>query len=211
MKKNRVPRSKADLRAELKDQLQLLELHCQTYDDGREAVAKHIATSLRVLLHHHGSSNSLLEQLALRGGYFKDSSTDFSRKNLLPIHNLIALRMSGDEVTYVPSGRPAVRGTLFAEWWNGPVIRDNRKREFTRREIVAHVADTDGGAHVDPGLEEAYMDLSRNNSLGWVYGADGNPEAPAKGRPELACIRQIASEVLATLRSKAPQFFMGDA
>jgi hypothetical protein len=186
-------------------------MHCHTYDSGQEAVARHIAIVLRVLLHEHRNSRSLFEQLGLRSGYFKDSAGPFDRDNLAPIHNLVAIRISNRQGRYVPNGREAKKSLLFADWWNGPVVRDSKKREFTRREIVMHVADTDGGAHVDPSLEEAYMDLSRNNSLGWMFNDQDGPAAPLQGRPEFACIRQIAAEVLTTLRSKTPKIFANNA
>lgn len=211
MKQNRVQRSNSDLQNELLEQLELLEMHCEAYDAGKEAVAKHIAVVLRVLLHHHGSSRSLLEQLGLRSGYFKDSAVPFDRKSLVAIHTLVAINCFEARWWYAPTGLEAKKSILFADWWNAPVVRDCKNREFTRREIVTHVADTDGGAHVDPGLEEPYMDLSRNNSLGWKFGSGNNPALPVEGRPELACIRQIAAEVLTTLRSKAPTLFSGNA
>jgi hypothetical protein len=70
---------------------------------------------------------------------------------------------------------------------------------------VLNVADTDGGAHVDPELEEAYMAISRENSLGWFF-SNGTVTAPAGGRPELACMRQIAHELLSTINSYFPEF-----
>ena len=77
---------------------------------------------------------------------------------------------------------------------------------FNRRELIQNVANTDGGAHVDPELDEGYMRFSRENSLGWVVGED-NIEEALKGRPELACMRQIAHEVLISLKEKAPEYF----
>ena len=89
----------------------------------------------------------------------------------------------------------------FEKWWNNNVIKDNKGRFFSRKQLILHVADTDGGAHVDPELDEQYMDFSRKNSLGWVIG-DGNIEKPFPP-PTMACIRQIAHEVLETLKIKA--------
>jgi len=65
---------------------------------------------------------------------------------------------------------------------------------------VLNVANTDGGGHVDPALDEAYLDLSRNNSLGWVINK-GDVQRPFPP-PVMACVRQIAHEVLETLKKK---------
>lgn len=46
------------------------------------------------------------------------------------------------------------------------------------------------------------MNLSRKNSLGWVTVINGT-EFPMGG-PELACMRQIAHEVVETLKRTAP-------
>jgi hypothetical protein len=89
----------------------------------------------------------------------------------------------------------------FSKWWNNDVIKDKKGRFFNRRELILHVTDTDGGAHVDPELDEQYMDLSRNNSLNTFVSVDG-VESPMPS-PILACIRQVAHELLETLKIKA--------
>jgi hypothetical protein len=210
-KKSRVARPKGELERELREQIELLEHACTSYDAGFEAIGKHIALSLRVLLHHKGNSRSLLEQLQLRDGYFFDSAGALNPRNLLTECNLVMLRASPSGDSYLPlvaAGEPPFPPRLvrFAKWWNELVLKDNKGRFLCRRELICNVADTDGGAHVDPELEEAYIDLSRNNSLGWVFQRNDITE-PMKGRPELACMRQIAHEVLLTLRRRYPRAF----
>lgn len=197
----RVERSTADIKHELSEQLQLLRRSCQAYDSGFEAIGKHIALSLRVLLHQHGRSRSLLDQLGLRTGNFISSADPLDPRNLLPQHPLVLLHMADHGVRYLPlvtagGGPTPMRRIPFVAWWCEPVLKDSSGHKFSRMELVSHVADTDGGAHVDPDLGEAYMALSRQNSLGWVL-ADG--KTPLQGRPELARTRQIARELLLTL------------
>lgn len=206
----RTQRPKAELKKELVEQLQLLRHSCQTFDSGLEAIGKHLSLSLRVLLHHHGQSRALLDQLDLRSGRFLDSAGPLNKRNLLPECNLVAMRLSDSGACYLPlvgtGDAPCPMQPIpFVNWWNDPVLKDNRGRTFCRRELVLNVADTDGGAHVDPELEDAYMAISRENSLGWVFG-DGNFESALEGRPELACMRQIAHEVLSTLYHFVPEF-----
>jgi len=210
-KKKRIKRSRTDLIKELKDQIALLESACDTYDAGLKPVGKHIALSLRVLLHHRGQSQSLLRQLNLLSVRFFDTAGEVNPRNLATSSNLVATAISGNGAEYVPlvlsGGGPIPQRLIkFADWWNQVVVVDNQRREFKRRELIAHVADTDGGAHVDPELDEAYMDLSRNNSLGWVF-RKGDIEQQLNG-PELACMRQIAHEVLITLRQHVPECFI---
>lgn len=195
-KKSRVARSKKELERELKEQIALLENACASFDSGLEPIGKHIALSLRVLLHQSGRAQSLLEQLGLRNGYYYDTAGKLNPRNMLTECNLVMHQITSDGARYLPLA--AATGDLggtklvpFAEWWNAPVLKDNKGRIFNRRELVLNVADTDGGAHVDPTLDEAYMDLSRNNSLGWEFQSNGLT-TPMEGRPELACMRQIA-------------------
>jgi hypothetical protein len=87
---------------------------------------------------------------------------------------MVVMRMSNESATYLPActvgGSPHQPTKIkFVDWWNTPVLKDQQGRKFCRRELIQNVANTDGGAHVDPQLEEAYMDLSRNNSLGWNF------------------------------------------
>ena len=189
-------------------------LACRSYDSGVEASGKHISLSLRVLLHQHGTSRALLEQLGLRNGRFLDSAGAVNPRNLLTECNLIVLRATTAGGRYIPlvaAGEPPQppQKIPFAEWWNEPILRDNTRNTFCRRELVLHVANTDGGAHVDPELDAAYAGLSRANSLAWVFSSENVTKA-FEGRPELACMRQIADELITTLRHVAPQYF-GDA
>lgn len=209
-KPKRVQRPKDELKRELSEQLQLLRHSCQAFDDGLEAVGKHISLSLRVLLHDHRQSRALLDQLGLRSGRYLTSAPPLNPRNLLTECNLVAMQASSAGSRYLPListglGSFPLQPIPFVNWWNDPVLKDNSNRTFCRRELVLHVADTDGGAHVDPELEEAYMAISRQNSLGWFCG-DGNTTSPLEGRPELACMRQIAHEVLSTIHQFVPEF-----
>lgn len=210
VKPKRVHRPKDELKRELVEQLQLLRHSCQAFDSGLEAVAKHISLSLCVLLHHHGQSRALLDQLDLRGGRYLTSAPPLNSKNLLTECNLVLMHVGPTGARYLPlvaDGGPPIppQPIPFVDWWNNPVLKDNRGRTFCRRELVLNVADTDGGAHVDPEFEEAYMAISRANSLGWVFSADDGDSALA-GRSELACMRQIAHELLATINQFVPEF-----
>jgi hypothetical protein len=214
-KPKRIPKSTDDLKRELVDQLAVLRHACESYDQGFEAIAKHMALSLRVLLHLHGRSRALLDQLGLLSGVFVDTAGPINPQNLLSSMPLLGGRATfgpNGQVRYVPKiclggGGPPIppRQRAFINWWNDPVIVDAQRNTFSRKELVINVADTDGGAHVDPALDESYEALSRRNSLGWSF-SSGGQDLPLKGRPELACIRQIAHELLLTLSQFAPEF-----
>ncbi len=202
----RTGRTKADLLEELQGQVHLLEHACRSYDGGLTIIGKHIALSLRVLLHNHGQSKALLSQLGLREKRFLSTANELNPRNVASETPLCVVHISSNGAVIQPLCLCAGM-TLhydwqrFEEWWNAPVIKDQKGGKFTRRELVLNVADTDGGAHVDPELEEAYMKLSRKNSLGWFfYAGDTTNALPA---PVLPSIRQIAHEVLVTIKKKA--------
>ena len=211
MMKKKIKRSRHDLLREVKEQLILLQNACEKYDEGVEAFGKHIALSLRVLLHQHGQSRSLLEQLGMLNIKLYDTGGHLDLRNLLTSFKLVTLEISPSGGRYKPKlvtgPRPEAPVKVnVTTWWNDPVLKDKQGRLFNRRQLILNVADTDGGAHVDPELDEAYMDLSRNNSLGWIFGY-GKIEQAFEGRPELACMRQIAHELLTTLKESYPELF----
>jgi hypothetical protein len=202
-KPKRVQRPKEELKRELIEQVALLRHSCQAFDNGLEAVGKYIALSLRVLLHDHRQSRALLDQLGLRSGRYLTSAPPLNHRNIATECNLVAMQLSDTGARYLPlvatgGGPMGLQPIPFVNWWNDPVLKDNQGRNFCRRELVLHVADTDGGAHVDPELDEAYMAISRENSLGWSF-SNGRSTTPLDGRPELICMRQIAHEVLSTI------------
>ena len=87
---------------------------------------------------------------------------------------------------------------MFNDWWN-EIIFDDKKNKFTRRDIVTYVANQDGGAHVDPELDESYATLTKMNSLGWT---DYNGNKPLNN-PAYQAIRTIANEVLYSIAISA--------
>lgn len=70
---------------------------------------------------------------------------------------------------------------------------------WSRRQFVLTLANKEGGAHVDPNLNEDYERLCRRNGLGWTYSDDANQESAFLGSPIAASVRQIAHETLTTL------------
>ena len=88
---------------------------------------------------------------------------------------------------------PVGRELPFEEWWGEVVLMDDRRATMSRRDLVLSVADQDGGAHVDPALNETYARLTRQNSLGWTV-TDGKTTRPVR-KVERAALRQIAHEV----------------
>lgn len=191
-----------ELEQQFQDQLDLLENLAQIYDQGKIIAAKSMATTIRVLLHDTQKSASLLGQLNRKGISFFDTAEEVSDPpGTMRAGSFSALLgiAFGESTTkgYVPhfDSMPA-RMVDFDEYWNEVIFIDQKKAEFTRKDIILFVANQDGGSHVDPGLDEKYAELSRKNSLGWKMGDDVS-WVDLKGA-ELASIRQIAHELLKT-------------
>ena len=83
-------------------------------------------------------------------------------------------------------------GVPFGMWWNKKVYR-----RLSRGDLVAGLANQDGGAHVDASLTDAYADLTRRNGLGWEYDT-----TPFEGNAARASMRQMTWELLTTLETQ---------
>ena len=92
----------------------------------------------------------------------------------------------------------------FAGWWNSPVMKEEDGHTWSRREFVLELANKEGGAHVDPSLNERYERLVHRNSLGWEALASATgPVEPFTGSPVATSVRQIVFEVVDTFRREA--------
>lgn len=194
--------STEELEAHLLDQLGFIQASADAYDRGFYGEAKRIAVSIRVLVHDTKTSKSLLGQLGRKSELFVDSALPIIPGNKSTHRGLVVTStIWGTGTTYAAFLDDEICGqathTDFDTWWNATVFIDSKGRELSRRDLVLTIANQDGGAHIDPTLDSAYADLSRNNSLGLFY-SDGSKSDPLGG-PEKAALRQIGHEVLKTL------------
>jgi hypothetical protein len=206
LRRERGPRrSREDLLTLLVENQQFLERSAVAFDEGYAAEAKRLAVVLRVLLHDTNQSHSLLERLGVKERLpFLDTADPINPNNLLPTPGLLMMTMStaagtakGDYVAPLgdlPPGRPVWKP--FASWWQNPVMKVDGT--WSRKELVLTLANQEGGAHVDPELNERYEALARHNALGWVA-FDGAKEEPFEGSPIAVAVRQITYEVIETL------------
>lgn len=199
---SRIRQTQEELERHLSEHLYFLESSAAAYDKGHSGEVKRLATSLRVLLHDTKRSHSLLKQLGRLAIPFLDTAVPIEAKNTTAQATLVLMLVGKDKSELIPilDEAPAKphQMTDYGKWWNAPVIVDSKRRMLSRRDIVLYVANQDGGAHVDPALDEVYAELSRENSLGWKSIRAGTT-ADFEG-PEQVSIRQIAHEVLKTLK-----------
>lgn len=210
----RIQQTKKELEKQLSDQLELLKQLASLYDQGQKVVAKAMATSVRVLLHDTKKSKSLLGQLNLKvNRNFFDSCTPFEDLKEEGVQRVgsysglvnIGVGKSGG---YLPSlddpARDCFGFVSFDGYWNRVILIDQKKNEYTRSYIIDKVANQDGGAHVDPSLDEKYIDLARKNSMGWKTSSDDKNWTDLGGI-ELAVVRQMAHEVIRTFDPEYPK------
>ena len=202
---DKIPQTVDEFEKHLSEHIYFMKASARSFDHGFESEAKRLAVSLRVLLHDTPKSVSLLAQLGKKNIPFLDTSSRFNPNNFLTFHGLISLQGSASGVGYIPylddPPHAFTQEIDFEKWWNAVVIADKKGNKLSRRDLVLAVANQDGGAHVDPGLNEVYANLSRHNSLGWYYENPSGQQAP--NGAELASIRQIAYEVLRSLEIKS--------
>ena len=204
---DKIPFSLVELERQLNEQLKLLVLLTEIYDKGEIVAAKPMATVLRILLHDTKNSKSLLGQLKKKTDLFYDTAE--LRQEIInggtragSFSALLGVNTGANgrggfvpHLDDLPGYEP--RYVKFDTYWNEEIFYDQKKNSFTREDIVTYLADQDGGAHVDPGLDRKYAELSRQNSLGWVMSSNGKDWQATQGA-ELASVRQITHEILKT-------------
>jgi hypothetical protein len=113
----------------------------------------------------------------------------------------------------LPPAHPAAASTIgvvksFDPWWTTPVVETGSLNYLSRENLITIMANEDGGARVDPELDTEYEQLTVD-SLGWqtkigetvsdkTMVTDTIPDL--QGNVAAASVRQIAFEVLQTLR-----------
>jgi hypothetical protein len=185
-----------------------------SYDEGYEAEAKRLAVTLRVLMHDTSASKSLLGQLGVKSRLaFTDTAEPIRPTNLMATPGLVIMKFTstehGSHGEYVPPLDMLSPGRIkppvpFAAWWNNRVMKEQNGHTWSRRDFVTELASKEGGAHVDPRLNEQYERLARRNGLGWEVHAPGTGLAKAfTGNPVAASVRQIAFEVIDTFQRES--------
>lgn len=206
-----IKQTEEDLKIELINQIQLLSNACKSFDEGYKIEAKNIASRIRTLLYDSRSSESVLIQLKKKHILFYNTALDYDSRNPFSYMGLIKIirRPEGDEFFAPLDGDQSryLNGKIdFDSWWNKlTVLEDSNKNRFTREDLILKVANKDGGSHVDPYLDKDYVNLTRKESIGWRY-ANNTGEGYIMGA-ELASLRQIAHEVLKSLKDAFPEIF----
>ncbi len=191
----------------LKQQMRFLRTSCETFDKGDTEEAIRISATIRILVHDTKNSRSLLHQINQKNMSFYDTSSRYSPTNLLTYQGLCFMRLGphgADVVARLDAPPPDrnVEKIAFDRWWEGIVITDSNRNAFCRKDLVLLTADKDGGAHIDPQIDENYFDLANATTFGWKF--DISKRKCAFNNPILQSIRQIAYEIEKTVQDEFP-------
>lgn len=189
-----------DLLSHLEDQLGFLQESAAAFDAGKTREAKRLAVALRTLLHDTPHSRSLLGQLGRKSEKFWDTAVPEMPGNLLAHGGLIAMQLVPGAPKYTPllddfAGASQID---FEIWWSARVFCEPGGQVLSRRDLILIAANQDGGAHVDPALDERYARFAHDNALAALSVDAAGDRRPVEGAVA-AAIRQIAHEVLRTL------------
>lgn len=201
------PRDLTDLTERFWEQISFIESSSKAYDADSEAEARRIALALRVLLYDSGKSKSILSQLGIIDKVkMLNTAAALMSNNLAPTPGLTAIQISGPSahIRYVPflDDHPMPREQQLVSvrrWLKMPIGR-SKNESWSRQKLILWVANQDGGAHVDPAMEDLYHELSRANRIGFfATSSDGTEREPSNSYP-LAAIRQIGYEMVCTAK-----------
>lgn len=213
----KISQTQDELLGHLAEQIIFLINSSKSFDDGFLCEAKRIATVIRVLLYDNpkSDSRSLLKQLDKENIGFYDTASDINLdlRGRIPQWGLLVISLrSGQYIApldNLPPDRLKKGKVSFDEWWNKIVLMDYAGNTFTRCRLIKTLADKEGGAHVDPRLDEDYVNLIKHNSMGlkFVTRKGGITREREMGNPVLHSVRQIAFEVVKTLWDEFPNLF----
>lgn len=85
----------------------------------------------------------------------------------------------------------------FTAWWDGEVVHYAAGRRIKRRQLVLDAANKDGRAHVADSLPADYQWMVEGTGFSLAHEKpDGWRRETWLAYPHLACLRQMAYEVL---------------
>ncbi len=190
------------------EQIELLNALCEAYDQGKEIIALSIATAIRVLVYDTTNSTSLLTHLGRKDGQYLSTNMRDLRElvhlGLVRRINVGVKDGSGGVAKYWPIfderyfSCPTNHFVFhsFENWWNEHVF-ENKSNYLTRKELVLHIVNKDGGAHFDKEVEDKY-DVFRKTWSGGssLIGSTSGIKRGYDNIPTYPAVRQIAYELL---------------
>lgn len=207
------------------EQVRFLIKSCNEFDQGDEAEAVRIAGCLRTLLHDTDKSKSAAGLIGLKDmnlGFCDTSETKkpYRSRNASTIVMTFSKEYLGlvykDINGYGADGYPVYRFVplfhlgadmkiewkTFSDWWSYPVYVTAYDVRFSRADVVLHLTNKDGYAHIDPKFDMKYLHLRDRDVLKIRF--DSVP-VHFSNYSSHATVRQIAEEFILSLVDEFPE------
>ena len=203
---------------QLKEQVNFLIDACHSYDKGSFVYAKQMSAIIRTLLKDNPKNKQTVSLLASLGvkETLKFYNTAYSAKDPAVLLNLVGLlrqykpRPEADQIPiYIPmfddTNLIDVQWIDFDDWWESNVIvcKDTTNNfSLSRKKIILTMAEQDGGVHVDnfDKMDSVYKGIITSTANILTH-TTPNGNTVTIEYLQYALVRQIAHEVITTLRS----------
>ena len=158
-------RSREKVLAKLKEQMQFLRNSLRTFYDGEFAESVRIATIIRVLVHETGMCKPLLKQAKPNGLGLPILDHAGERPGEKAVFRFaVSARLGNPIAPAVDLGSTHHTLSTVGVWWNAEVFTFPSRLVapqwvYTRKRVVLILANTEGGAHVDPEENPDYVRL----------------------------------------------------
>ena len=161
----RIKQAEKEIKDKLHEQLNFLEVSAERFDDGDTSEHVRLSSAIRIIMHNAGSNHALLHQLKMEEEVdFFDSS--LGRGTVIgPTEALVMKSITSEGASYIApldDFPPSYtwKTASYSDYWTRVIFEDGDSNKFSRMELVIAVANTDGGAHVDPDLKKDYVALT---------------------------------------------------
>src|SRR6202040_1990913 len=117
--------------------------------------ATHLAALVYMFVHDYGKSSvSLFTHVGRKGAPFHDTAHALNPSNLLTESPLTGMQIGTSGAGALPLFAMSDGGPLppkevaFSRWWEVGVLRDNKRRIFSRKNLIFALRNRGGGGHV---------------------------------------------------------------
>lgn len=211
---NEIELTRQDLIEQLIEQIDFLIDACNRFDEGDYKYAKQIASIIRVIIYDTKTSHSILKQLGEKETMLFCSTASFPKNAIFfismvhPYRNYIKdVQGNNRELnTFLPNLHygNVKKWVTFNQWFNHNVLI-SKPNHFSRKDLLLFVTNKDGGAHVDPYIDEFYYNISKGlTSIAFKVDGEFRNGKFSNSNPYInvhfATIRQMAHELILSLR-----------
>lgn len=214
-----------ELTKRLEEQIELLQLNAEIFDNGHAVSTLTMATAIRVLFHDTNNSTSLIKLICDANGKDKNAfemvttkePDDGKAKLIIFGDGLCGMSMGPQGLSYFPKlSKSTHTNVQFNVWWEENVVKNvsagfENPDWMTRAELIKLHANKEGGAHIDENKNKKIDEIGTKEAAGWVCFTTDSDGVQKEGNygvdQKKASIRQVCYEVLVSLHNHFPELF----